>query len=195
MHFARSSLASLALLLISLLSGCQSTAPKMLAQIPEEVGERDWHHVLHERLPLYGHRNWIIIADAAYPASSRDGIETVITGADQVDVLRTVLRELDQTKHVRPIIHTDAELKAVPEQDASGISAYRERLSDLFNNRPVSTLPHEQMITKVDQASTSFRVLVLKTNMTIPYTTVFLQLDSAYWTPDAEKRLRDAEQK
>jgi hypothetical protein len=27
--------------------------------------------------------------------------------------------------------------------------------------------------------------------MTLPYTTVFLQLDCAYWGPDNEKRLRE----
>ncbi|MDB5174462.1 MAG: hypothetical protein JWN51_3235 [Phycisphaerales bacterium] len=188
-----SSLTLLALLFLALQSGCQSTAPKMLAQIPEDIRERDWHHVLQERVALYGHRNWIVIADAAYPASSRDGVETVVTGDNQVEVLRTVFEALNNTKHVRPIVYTDAELKAVPEQDASGITAYRERLADLFNNRPVTTLPHEQLLAKIDQAGSSYRVLVLKTNMTIPYTTVFLQLDAAYWTPDAEKRLRDAQ--
>jgi L-fucose mutarotase/ribose pyranase (RbsD/FucU family) len=194
MQSARPCLASLALLLLPLLGGCQGgTAPKMLAQVPEELGERDWHQIVRARLPLYGHRNWIVIADAAYPASSRDGIETIVTGADQVEVVRGVLQALDANKHVRPVVYTDAELKAVPEQDAAGITAYRERLADIFNNRPIGTLPHEQLIAKVDQVSTNFRVLVLKTNMMLPYTTVFIQLDSAYWTADAEKRLRDAQ--
>ena len=33
-------------------------------------------------------------------------------------------------------------------------------------------------------------MLVLKTNMTIPYTSVFIRLDCKYWTADQEKRLR-----
>jgi hypothetical protein len=165
----------------------------MLSQVPEELGERDWHQIVRARLPLYGQRNWIVIADAAYPASSRDGIETIVTGADQVEVVRGVLQALDANKHVRPVVYTNAELKFVPEQDAPGITAYRERLADIFNGRTVGAQPHEQLIAKIDQVGTNFRVLVLKTDMRLPYAAIFIQLDSAYWTAEAEKRLRDAQ--
>jgi hypothetical protein len=33
---------------------------------------------------------------------------------------------------------------------------------------------------------------VLKTNMTLPYTSVFIELDCGYWSPEAEARLRAA---
>ena len=36
-----------------------------------------WEQLLEERLPLFGHRNWIVVADAAYPAQCRPGIETI----------------------------------------------------------------------------------------------------------------------
>jgi len=32
-------------------------------------------------LPLFGHRNWIVVADSAYPAHSMPGIETIVSGA------------------------------------------------------------------------------------------------------------------
>jgi hypothetical protein len=35
-----------------------------------------------------------------------------------------------------------------------------------------------------------YQILILKTTLTIPYTTVFLQLDCGYWSDAAEKRLR-----
>jgi hypothetical protein len=35
-------------------------------------------------------------------------------------------------------------------------------------------------------------VLVLKTRLTIPYTSVFIRLECGYWSADAEKRLRAA---
>jgi hypothetical protein len=38
--------------------------------------------------------------------------------------------------------------------------------------------------------SREFHVLVLKTRMTIPYTSVFIRLDCRYWSGDAEQRLR-----
>jgi hypothetical protein len=34
------------------------------------------------RLPLYGRRNWVVIADAAYSAQSKPGIETILADGD-----------------------------------------------------------------------------------------------------------------
>ncbi len=50
----------------------------------------------------------------------------------------------------------------------------------------------EELIGKLDEAGKTFHVLLLKTNLCLPYTSVFLQLDCAYWNADAEKRLRAA---
>ena len=53
------------------------------------------------------------------------------------------------------------------------------------------SVPHEELIAKLDGAAKMFRILILKTDMTLPYTSVFVQLDCGYWISDAEKRLRD----
>ena len=152
----------------------------------------NWQQIVAERLPLYGHRNWIVIADSAYPAQSRAGIETVVSGAEQMDVLKQVLSALSASPHVRPIIYTDRELSFVPEQGAPGIGNYRQQLNALLKGKSVQSLPHEEIISKLDQAGQTFRVLIIKTNLTIPYTSVFLQLDCAYWSAEAEQKLRAA---
>ncbi len=154
--------------------------------------EANWKSILADRLPLFGHRNWIVIADSAYPAQSAPGIETVVSNADHFDVLRTVLRRLDSSKHVRPIVYLDQELHFVEDSDASGISSYREQLMTLLGDRPVRRELHEQIIANLAQVSQNFRVLIIKTNLTLPYTSVFLQLDCAYWSEDAERRLRQS---
>jgi L-fucose mutarotase/ribose pyranase (RbsD/FucU family) len=151
-----------------------------------------WQQAVAERIPLYGHRNWIVIADSAYPAQSSPGIETVVSDADHMEVVQAVLRAVAGSKHVRPIIYTDAELKYVSDSDAPGITTYREQLARVLGSRPVSVLPHEQIISKLDDAGKTFRVLIIKTNLTLPYTSVFLQLDCGYWSADAERRLREA---
>ena len=155
----------------------------------------EWRNILRERLPSYGHRNWIVIADSAYPAQSREGVETVVTNADHFEVLQTVLRALAASKHVRPNFYTDRELAAVAESDAPGISAYREQLAAYFGtlglgDPPAQVLLHEKIIAKLDEVSRTFRVLILKTKQTLPYTSVFVELDCAYWSPEAERRLR-----
>ena len=152
----------------------------------------DWRTRLNEELPLLGHRNWIAIVDSAYPLQTSGGIETVETNADQLDVVKAVLGELGKAKHVRPIIFTDAELKVVPEKDATGVTAYRDSLGNVLGKNEVQSLPHEEIISKLDEAGKTFHILVLKTRLTIPYTSVFIRLECGYWSADAEKRLREA---
>ncbi len=152
--------------------------------------EPGWQAVLARRLPAYGHRNWIAVVDSAYPAQTSAGVETVVTHAGQLDVLRHVLDALGRTKHVRPVVYLDAELPRVAEQDAPGVTKYRRELERLLGKREVKHLPHEQIIGRLDKAGEKFKVLVLKTDLTLPYTSVFLQLECGYWGDDAEKRLR-----
>jgi hypothetical protein len=152
----------------------------------------DWRELLARRLPAYGHRNWIVIADAAYPSQSRPGIETVVTGAEQLEVVKVVLDQLARSKHVRPNVYLDAELPHVAEEDARGIHRYRLGLKRLLGKRAAESLPHERIIDRLDKAAEQFHVLVLKTTLTLPYTSVFVELDCGYWTPEAERRLRKA---
>ncbi len=118
----------------------------------------DWRGIVRERIHDFGHRNWIVVADAAYPLQTSPGIETISTNADQIEVVNHVLNELSHSRHVTPVVYTDQELKFVPESDASGIGGYRETLDSLLQGRRVVTLPHEQIIAKLDQVSQSFRV-------------------------------------
>jgi L-fucose mutarotase/ribose pyranase (RbsD/FucU family) len=150
-----------------------------------------WQQIVQERLPEYGHRNWIVIADSAYPAQSKPGIETIVAHADQMTVVRGVLSILSHARHVTPTLFLDQELQFLEEKESPGIDVYRDQINTLLMGKPAQRLLHEQIIAKLDEVSQTFRVLIIKTNMTLPYTTVFLQLDCAYWPPDAEKRLRE----
>lgn len=151
-----------------------------------------WRQKLKRELPVFGHRNWICVVDSAYPAQSRASIETVYTGQEQLEAVKAVLKAVDAAPHVNPIVYLDAELDHVAEADAKGIGAYRTALKKLLAGRTVKTLPHEDIIAKLDEAGKTFRVLILKTDLTLPYTSVFLELDCGYWGPEPEKKLRDA---
>jgi hypothetical protein len=54
-----------------------------------------------------------------------------------------------------------------------------------------NSLLHEDIIAKLDEAGNKFKILLFKTNLTLPYTSVFFQLDCGYWDDDAEGRLRE----
>jgi hypothetical protein len=151
----------------------------------------NWRARLHQELPLLGHRNWIAVVDSAYPLQTSAGIETIETDADQLDVVKAVLDEVGKANHVRAVLFTDAELKLVPEADATGVTAYREALTKVLGKSNPQSLPHEEIISKLDDAGKTFHILVLKTKLTIPYTSVFMRLDCGYWTAEQEKRLRE----
>ena len=152
----------------------------------------NWKTKLKTELPLLGHRNWIVVADSAYPLQTAPGIETIYVEADQLEVVKGVIAELAKTRHVKSTIYTDAEMKFVAETNAPGISAYREALAKILANQPAQVLPHEEIIAKLDEAGKTFKVLLIKTPLTKPYTSVFFQLECGYWNAESEKQLRDA---
>ena len=150
----------------------------------------EWEDNIKAHLPTLGHRNWIVVADSAYPAQVSPGVETIYVGGDQLAAVRTVLRLIRDAPHVRPVAFTDSELPHVAEADAAGISEYRKKLRQILGKDGSTALPHEQIIAELDEAGKAFRVLILKTDLTLPYTSVFFRLDAGYWSDAAEKRLR-----
>jgi hypothetical protein len=173
------------LLMLVLFAAVISTP--LVAQTPSRS---DWHALLDEELPVLGHRNWILIVDSAYPLQSSPGVETVETDAPQIEVLRYVMGAIDRSVHLRPDFFRDAELAYVSEEDASGVSAYRRELQGVLGSYAVESLPHEQLISRVDEAGKTVHVLVLKSRIAVPYSSIFIRLNCRYWSDDAEKRMR-----
>ena len=176
--------------LLLLLSTIALVCPSTVSAGDAKKATGRWQAKLATELPLLGHRNWIVIADSAYPAQSRDGIDTIYIGGDQATAVTTVLKMIDKAKHVRAITYLDAELKSVPESDAPGVERYRSSIKTSLSGMPVRTELHESTIAKLDEAAKTFRVIILKTDCTIPYTTVFIELDCGYWNARQEERLR-----
>ena len=168
----------------------------LLATASSFAQQKAWHQILDERLPYFGDHNWIVVADSAFPLRSAPGIETIISTDSQVNTVRQLLNSLSKQVHVRPVIYTDLELEHVAEQDAPGISAYRQLLSGLlekfFPEMTAKVIYHERLIQTMDEAAKTYNVLIIKTNMALPYTPVFFELRSGYWPDDAEKRLRES---
>lgn len=152
----------------------------------------DWEQRLAEQLPLLGHRNWIVIADSAYPAYSNAGVEMCVASGDPLDVIRRVIERVEACRHVRPNVYLDLEQEFVDESDAPGITRYRQQLAEILEGAQPRELPHEQIIARLDECARMFRVLIVKTELALPYTSVYLELDCGYWTKQAEQRLREA---
>jgi hypothetical protein len=128
----------------------------------------------------------------AYPAQVSLGIETIYVGGDHLDAIREMLDMIDKAPHVRPVIHLDKELKAVAEEDAPGIDAFRKGLGKVLEKKDAIELMHKDVIAKLDEAGKSYKLLILKTDSTLPYTSVFVRLECGYWSDSAEQRMRES---
>ncbi len=152
---------------------------------------KTWKEVLEEDLHLLGHRNWILVVDKAFPEQSSAGMKYLYVEQDLLPTLDYVLEALDKSTHVKPIIYQDKELSYIKEDQVNGIEAFRSAAAKTLDGRAVNTLLHDEVFQMLDESSSLFRVLVIKTNCILPYTSVFLQLDCSYWGPENEKTLRE----
>lgn len=184
----------LGMLFVMLLSCNQSTTKDAKQMKDVNIG---WKTQFDQKLPLLGHRNWIVIADKAFPEQNAAGIEVINTNENLLPVLKYVLQQVKTSGHVKPIIYQDKELQFITESQAKGVELFRleaEKLLGMENKASQlqpQTILHDAVFAKLDEASKLFKIVVLKTNETIPYTTVFLQLDCSYWNAEKEKQLRE----
>lgn len=155
-----------------------------------QVQVNSWQQELKEQMPLLGHRNWILVVDAAYPLQSKPGIKTIVTNEAQLDVVEKVLKEINTAKHIFPEVFMDKELDYVLKEEAAGIGSYRIAVEKILKGSTVSTMLHEELIAMVDESAQTFNVLILKTKMTLPYTSVFFRLNCGYWNTHSEQNMR-----
>ncbi|MCL1920232.1 MAG: hypothetical protein FWG50_04010 [Kiritimatiellaeota bacterium] len=151
----------------------------------------EWKREFQRSLPLMGHRNWILVVDKAYPWQSGNGITTINTGMPLVKVLEEVVTALGASTHAKPVFYTDKEMESMTEDMAKGVDAYREQLKKVLEGQTTQAILHDDVFPKIDAAAKLFNIFVLKTEETIAYSSVFIELDCAYWGPEKEKALRE----
>ena len=149
-----------------------------------------WQTEVENTIQLFGHRNWIVVADGAYPKQSNPAIKTITVDASQLEVVKFVQESIEKTTHVHSTIFVDKEMAFVTEKDAKGIENYRLELNKILNAKNLNTKLHEEIIGELDKSAELFDVLIIKTKLAIPYTSVFFQLECGYWNGEAEKNLR-----
>lgn len=150
----------------------------------------NWKTEVEKTIQLFGHRNWIVVADGAYPKQSNPAIKTITVDANQLEVVQFVQESIEKTAHVQANIFVDKEMAFVAEKDAKGIENYRLELNKILNTKNLNTKLHEEIIGDLDKSGELFDVLIIKTKLAIPYTSVFFRLECGYWNAEAENNLR-----
>lgn len=151
----------------------------------------NWQAAVDRQAGQLGYRNWIVIAEASFPAHSRQGIRQVNSPESIPVTLDHVLTTLEQTENVRPRIYVTRELRSVENDFAPGVDDLRKKLQDAFHGHETTELDQQSLLTLLEDASRSFDVLVIRTPTALPYSSVFLELQPGYWDVDSEERLRE----
>jgi hypothetical protein len=183
------------LLILGCLAACnQSPKPqKDIIQLSERQGQT-WQRQVDSLLPLYGHRNWILVVDKAFPALTDNGtaIQVINTNSDIPTVIRYLNNAIQRTPHIKAKVFMDKELAYIPSKNDSDLINYQQIINDVYKNDSIATLLHDSVFSMITQNAKQFQVLVLKTNTCIAYSSVFIRLDCKYWDDNREKTLRAA---
>lgn len=156
--------------------------------MPQDQG---WRDALAMQTAQLGYRNWIVVAEASFPAHSRPGVRQINANEEIPAVVDEVLRTLEQTEHVTPRVYVARELRAVENDFAPGIDEFREQLKPAMHAHETTELENQSLVTLIEDATKSFDVLVIRTTTALPYTSVFMELQPGYWSADSESALRD----
>ena len=153
--------------------------------------DSSWEAAVRRQSAQLGYRNWIVIAEASFPAHNRPGVRQVNAPLDVPDALDYVLKTLEQSEHVRPQIYVSRELRSVENDFAPGIDELRKKLQNSLHGHETTELDQQSLLSLLEDASRSFDVLVIRTPTALPYSSVFLELQPGYWDVDSETRLRE----
>jgi hypothetical protein len=149
-----------------------------------------WKDQVHDKLGVYGHRNWIIISDNAFPYQAGENIDVIVSDKSLLETIQFVANEIESYSHIKPAPYADLELDFVREIDLQGISQFRKEQQAIFDKYSFQKLPHLEIVEKIKNASELFKVLTIKTKSDIPYGSIFIELDCNYWNQEAENNVR-----
>jgi hypothetical protein len=180
----RSMTKPLLVLTFSILNCCTPVHPEK---------QQTWTQRLDSEIVELGAYNWIIVTESAYPAPGRPQTHTVISPYELPQTLDSVLQTIDSLGHIRPRIYLTREVDELSETYAPGIENHRANLSKYLNERTTQSLSARSLESLLRSSKNGNRVLVVKSQTSLPYTSIYIELESGYWDGESETALRKNE--
>lgn len=137
-----------------------------------------------------GNRNWIVIADESFPLHTRRGVRTLLVDKEIPEVLSGVIDVLESQQHVSPVFYRTRELGFVENDAAPGIDVYRKAITESLRGYEIRDFQYRYLSVVLEDDSKTFAVLVIKTKTALPYSSIFIELDSGFWDQRSEQKLR-----
>jgi len=91
---------------------------------------------------------------------------------------------------VTPSFSTARELSFVSNDRAPGIDDLREQLNEALHGHKARQMDNRSLTLLAQSDASKYAILVLKSKTALPYSSVFIELDSGYWDRESEDRLR-----
>lgn len=156
-----------------------------------KTAQAPWRQDVQREASFLGYQNWIVIAEASYPAKYHKGLRQISVPVDAPEALDAVFEALSQTQHVQPRIYMARELRYVENNYAPGVDALRKKIEQGLAGREVTEMDNKAISVLLDSASDKYNVLVVRTTTALPYSSVFLELQPGYWDGESEAHLRE----
>ena len=164
-----------------LVSGACQSKKTLVSDVLEKVGQE---------LPLLGHRNWIVVTDMAYPLQTNPGVVTYYTDWSYPEVIRWVQQKIDAMPHVYAHVFRDEEYRFLEDGICPGIDGLKKEVAEVLPEERITFCPHDELLNRMDSVSQQYRVIVIKTPLLKPYTSVFWELDCKYWDQEKQRLLK-----
>lgn len=149
-----------------------------------------WAGTVGREVDALGIQNWIIVAESSFPVVSRGGVRTLVVDGEVPEIVDFVVNHLEKSENVTPSFSTARELPFVNNDRAPGIDHFRKQLKTALHGHQVRQMDHRSLSLLAHSDASKFAVLVLKSRTALPYSSVFIELDSGYWDRDSEDTLR-----
>jgi len=168
-----------------------TAAPRPAAAPVRSGAAPTFRQSMDQVMPHLGAGNWIVIADASFPKSTHPGWKTVPMNVNPTDALADVIASAQAYGHVKPKIWLDREIFVVSDAHVPGITEFRETIEMRSANLTMdAAVLHAEHMNRLREIAKLHRVLVIKTPGMLPYSTIYVELQPANWTPEQEAALR-----
>ncbi|PQJ29613.1 hypothetical protein [Rubritalea profundi] len=172
------------LLTFALLSCCAPIHPRK---------QQAWTQQLESEIAELGAYNWILVTESAYPAPGRPEAHTVTSPYKLPQTLDYVLQTIESSGHIRPRIYLTLEFDELSDSYAPGIENHRVQLTKSLNERATQSLSARSLESTLRCSKNGNRILVVKSQTALPYTSIYIELESGYWDGESETALRNKE--